>query len=164
MSQPFDPSKLLASATTAAGVHIDPIDVLDGLEWEQAGVIKSDFPHSIFQIVNHLIYWQDLFLSGLVETTMHGPQRASDSWPGEKRAGDKEEWQAAVKRFKEGLEKARFEIGSKDPLSGIPAAETTLRIDILNSLALHVSYHVGQIVLIRRVLRAWPPPNGGHTW
>ena len=28
----------------------------------------------------------------------------------------------------------------------------------------HFSYHLGQIVLLRQELGAWPPPRGGDTW
>ena len=31
-------------------------------------------------------------------------------------------------------------------------------------VAQHNSYHLGQIVMLRRVLGAWPPPAGGDTW
>ena len=30
--------------------------------------------------------------------------------------------------------------------------------------AVHNSYHVGQIAMIRRALGAWPPQGGGDTW
>jgi len=32
------------------------------------------------------------------------------------------------------------------------------------AFSLHGTYHLGQVVLIRRMLGAWPPPGGGDTW
>jgi len=31
-------------------------------------------------------------------------------------------------------------------------------------LANHNSYHLGQIVSLRRLIGAWLPPSGGATW
>ena len=38
------------------------------------------------------------------------------------------------------------------------------RLDVLRAMGNHVSYHGGQIALVRRMLGAWPPPGGGDTW
>ena len=38
------------------------------------------------------------------------------------------------------------------------------RADVLRAMGNHVSYHVGQIALLRRMMNAWPPPGGGDTW
>ncbi|MBI1739487.1 MAG: hypothetical protein HYR57_01185 [Candidatus Koribacter versatilis] len=35
---------------------------------------------------------------------------------------------------------------------------------MLWQIAVHNSYHVGQIALLRRQLGAWPPRRGGDTW
>jgi hypothetical protein len=37
-------------------------------------------------------------------------------------------------------------------------------MEVLYQLAAHNSYHVGQIVVLRQALGAWPPPGGGDTW
>jgi uncharacterized damage-inducible protein DinB len=39
----------------------------------------------------------------------------------------------------------------------------TVREEVL-MLQGHNSYHLGQIVLLRQELGAWPPPRGGDTW
>jgi hypothetical protein len=38
------------------------------------------------------------------------------------------------------------------------------RLEMLHTIAGHNSYHVGQVVLLRQLLAAWPPPSGGLTW
>ena len=78
----FNPERLLTSALSATGVHLDPRNILDGLDWQRAGATPNGVPHSIFQLVNHVIYWQDLFLSGLDRKDVAGPKRAQDGWPG----------------------------------------------------------------------------------
>ena len=41
---------------------------------------------------------------------------------------------------------------------------TRNRLDSLRAMTQHVSYHVGQIALLRRILGSWPPPGGGDSW
>jgi len=31
-------------------------------------------------------------------------------------------------------------------------------------MAAHNSHHLGQVVLLRLMLGAWPPPSGSYTW
>jgi uncharacterized damage-inducible protein DinB len=31
-------------------------------------------------------------------------------------------------------------------------------------MAAHNSHHLGQVVLLRQILGAWPPPSGSYTW
>lgn len=163
-NHPFNPENLLTNALSAAGVHLDPQNVLDGLDWQDTGTIPSGVPHSIFQVVNHIIYWQDLFLSGLERTDITGPQHAKDGWPGANQPATRQEWEQVVEHYQTGLVRAHEAVRSADLLHRVPARAETKRIDVLTTLALHTSYHVGQIVLIRRMLGAWPPPGGGHTW
>jgi uncharacterized damage-inducible protein DinB len=40
----------------------------------------------------------------------------------------------------------------------------TTALQAIQAIAAHNSYHLGQIVLIRRMLGAWPPPGGGDSW
>ena len=44
-----------------------------------------------------------------------------------------------------------------------PDRGTTVREELL-MLQGHNSYHLGQIVMLRQELGAWPPPRGGNTW
>jgi uncharacterized damage-inducible protein DinB len=37
-------------------------------------------------------------------------------------------------------------------------------LQMLHAIAAHNSYHLGQVVVLRQMLGAWPPPSGGLTW
>lgn len=163
-SLPFAPPTVLDHVLSAAAVHVAPEHVLDGLDWHHAGIIPLDAPHSIFQITNHAIYWQDLFLRGLSCSDMQGPVQAQDGWPGPQAPPDEATWHTTVRQYKQGLLQAKEAAQAQDPLQSIPATTQTSRFEVLTTLALHNSYHAGQIVLLRRILGAWPPPSGGHTW
>ena len=153
-STAFDPASLLRSALSGTGVHINPVQVLDDIEWEVAGSKPSGSPHSIFQIVNHLAFWQELFLSGLTESQMSAPATAADGWPGSEAPSSADDWTTARDRFLKGHDAVLAAIESADPLSGIPAHEPTKRANVINTIAVHTSYHLGQIVMLRRQLGA----------
>lgn len=41
---------------------------------------------------------------------------------------------------------------------------TKAPLEMLQTIASHNSYHLGQVVILRQRLCAWPPPSGGLTW
>ena len=65
-----------------------------------------------------------------------------------------------------------------DALAALPAGEAERKIaltsqttnqgdtvkDIVWQTLVHNSYHVGQVVLLRQALGAWPPPSGTDSW
>lgn len=143
--------------------HVDPLVVFDGLQWETAGEKPLNCPHSVWQLLNHIIYWQDFFLAGLKGKVPNFPEHAEDSWPGETSPSNETEWNDTVSRFSEGLKKADNEAKKDLEEQGFEGSEGT-RGDFLAMLIAHNSYHTGQVALIRRIIGAWPPPSGGDTW
>lgn len=76
---------------------------------------------------------------------------------------DERDWRAVVNRFLDGLSAAR-EAAQPDMTESLAARAEESRVEVLQSLIGHNSYHLGQIVVLRQLLCAWPPPSGGDTW
>ncbi len=36
--------------------------------------------------------------------------------------------------------------------------------DVVQAMASHLSYHIGKLIILRRIFGAWPPPSGGFVW
>ena len=49
------------------------------------------------------------------------------------------------------------------PIEHPPLAGYTVR-DAIEHMAAHNSHHLGQVVLLRQMLGACPPPSGSYTW
>jgi len=49
------------------------------------------------------------------------------------------------------------------PIEHALLAGYTVR-DAIEHMAAHNSHHLGQVVLLRQMLGAWPPPSGSYTW
>jgi uncharacterized damage-inducible protein DinB len=54
--------------------------------------------------------------------------------------------------------------GRVDPPIELPAMASYTVADAMMHLAQHNAHHLGQIVILRQALGAWPPPEGSFTW
>lgn len=151
----------IARSLTGNEAHVDTVRVLDGLDWRLAGERPEGAPHSIFQVVQHIVYWQEWAASWLDGKKPKLPEHASGSWPGTPRPPSRREWERTMRR----LGKARRALETR-----ARKADLWLRhgqwsaLELLLLIGSHTSYHVGQITLLRQALGAWPPPSGGVTW
>lgn len=57
--------EILLGALSGKSAHVVAATALDGLDWQAAGCRPKDAPHSVFELVNHLVYWQDFALGWL---------------------------------------------------------------------------------------------------
>jgi uncharacterized damage-inducible protein DinB len=154
--------KAMRHALSGEGSHVGAKHIFEGLDWAVTGERPSGAPHSLFQLLNHLIYWQDWVLSWLDGDNPPIPEAAGDSWPGSVGPPTEEVWQESMARFTDGVDgmtrrTARAGLFSKG------YGEKT-RLEMLQVIASHNSYHLGQVVFLRQMLGAWPPPTGGLTW
>lgn len=142
------------------GAHASTAGSLEELEEELAAARPDGWPHSCHEILLHIVFWQDLFLARMEARPAPLPATAADSWPDPGR----NRWSDTVGRFVRGLDAAKGHAREDDLDERLPDWRDIRRGEGLAILAQHNSYHLGQIVLLRRVLGAWPPPGGGDTW
>ena len=160
-----DHRKILEAALRRAligeGAHVEAKNVLDGVDWSIVGTRPEGAPHSIFQLLNHLIYWQDWVVSWLDGDDPPIPEHAGGSWLGVEGPENAIAWEKAVRQFVEGLERLSCQVAEADLFT---KADRTSRMEMLHTIASHNGYHLGQVVVLRQMLGAWPPPSGGLTW
>lgn len=142
-------------------VHAGPVTALERLDWKVAGRRPDGFPHSILQLVNHMTYWQHWVVKWLDGQEPPLPHHAGGSWPGSVSPATEAEWESAVAAFLRELDALTSRSRGADLLSQIGEKS---RLEMLQAIAAHNSYHLGQVVALRRILGAWPPPSGGLTW
>jgi uncharacterized damage-inducible protein DinB len=146
--------------------HLGFLAALEGLSPALAGRRVPGAPHTIFQVLHHMIYWQDITIARLRRESPERPRSADLGWQAPPVPEDSSDWEAAVAQFGEGL-RALEELVSQPAFDlGGPADSargTTAREELL-MIAGHNSYHLGQIVTLRQMFGSWPPPKGGDTW
>lgn len=156
----------LAAQLYGVSSHTHLLHALEGLDHEQAGRKPGPAPHSIFQILQHMIYWQDISLARLTGEAPPSPKSAALGWTAPAAPEDESDWQAAIACFAEGLRS--LEARARDPELELDAfAQPDRRVTAREELLMiqgHNSYHLGQVVLLRQSIGAWPPPRGGVTW
>jgi uncharacterized damage-inducible protein DinB len=156
---------------TGKGAHADALACVEGIPLAKAGETVARFPQTIYGLVWHAAYWMDYEVQRTQGKAPRYPDHAEASWPETAAPRDEAEWKATVAWFREGIEALLA-------LADLPPAETARRVerthdssnqgdnvaDIVWQTLVHNSYHVGQIVLLRQALGAWPPPAGRDTW
>jgi uncharacterized damage-inducible protein DinB len=165
------PDSTLRELLYGKGAHANPLDCVEGVSLELAGRRIESYPHSIAQTVAHMNYWMSYELKRIGGESPVYPARAAESWPENATPADDKAWQAEIARFAELLNELAALAASPEEIlrRPIPATEkdnpkhATLHA-VLWATAIHNTYHVGQIALLRRVFGSWPPRGGGDTW
>jgi hypothetical protein len=130
---------------------------LDGLTPGQAVSKLEGWPYSIAEVVAHMLFWQRLD-HVTIETGEEPEVPASADWP----AVTRNDWPLLKDEFLASLEKTR-EIARNENLDRpILGGKYSVGLRMVWFTG-HNAYHLGQIVMMRRILGAWPPP-GGKTW
>ena len=142
--------------------HIHPLKGLEYCHWQMAGTRVGKSPNTIFQILNHIIYWQDLFLDRIGGEDRPSPDLPSVGWPGDASPANQEAWAQAVEKFREGFEKAAGLAASRDLDEVLPTFRGMTCAESLVFLAQHNNHHIGQIITLCQVLGYWPAPD--DTW
>ena len=153
------------------GAAAAPMQILDGLSDELSHRKPQGAPHSIYEELWHIAFWQQISLDwiGGIETPF--PASPRDGFPTILDA-ERESWEQLCARFFDGNTQAAA-IAREDSLlsqtircpsrPGEPVRIMSAR-EQLESLAAHNAYHFGRMVLLRQLLGAWPPVSGGYSW
>jgi uncharacterized damage-inducible protein DinB len=145
--------------------HVLPSRAVEELTVELASRKAESFPHTIFQLIQRMNYWQDIFLKDVYKTGYTKPEHASNGWTADESPRDENELKESIEKFLKGIEEAKQFVKNVDDDSRTIKQGDNLDVyDVLHSLASHNSYHLGQVVMLRHLFGAWPPPSGGMTW
>ncbi len=129
---------------------------LDDLRPEQAVTKLEGWPHSIAEIVAHMLFWQRHDFA-TIETGSEPEVAPGESWP----TVTEDDWPRLKDDFLAAL--AQSKAMARDPgelVRPILGGEFSVGARMVWFTG-HNAYHLGQVVLMRRILGAWPPPGGG---
>lgn len=161
----------LAQALIGDSYAAPPAHIIEGLNDEIVHRRMPNVPHTIYEELWHIAFWQQVTLDWVQGIKTPFPAKPSDGFPSEIQAAS-EDWERLRTRFLGDAELAAVFARDKDKLDQLircPSRPgTPVRVmsigDQLTSLAAHNAYHLGRIVLLRQILQAWPPPSGGYSW
>ena len=150
---------IVASSLDWEQAHSKLESVVKGLAPSLQGVRPTGYPHSAWELLEHIRITQSDLLEFCqnpeYEEKLAWPQ---DYWPPTPAPPTADAWEKTISDYRRDREAfARFTKESKlDLTEKIPrgTGQTYLRT-ILVAID-HASYHIGQIVSVRRLLGAWP--------
>jgi hypothetical protein len=77
--------KTVSQALSGKDAHVEVVSAFEGLDWKLAGRGGEGKEHSIFQLLNHLSYWQEWVLKWMDGEDPPIPEHASGGWPGDEK-------------------------------------------------------------------------------
>jgi hypothetical protein len=147
----------LAELLGKGNAHADWRDILAGIPEAMRGTKPPRAPHTAWQLLEHLRIAQWDILEFTRNSKHVSPKFPQGYWPVTEMAPSVTAWETSVKAFERDLAEMKELVSN--PKTDLFArithgdGQTILREALV--LADHNAYHLGQIVLLRRMLGAW---------
>lgn len=124
---------------------------VEGLTPEQASWTDGHGNHSVGQLANHLIFWNQHTLA-----TFKGEKPAKFSGNNDEtfNSFDSKSWPATVKQLDEVLTAWEKAVEGADEKKLQSEASTIAHIGV------HNAYHIGQMIYVRKLQGSWNPEKG----
>ena len=148
--------KELISHLTEGNAHASFDAAVKNFPADLRGARPHDLPHSAYQLIEHLRIAQWDIVEYALNPKHKSPDFPDGYWPKSPAPPDTKAWDKSIVSFRTDRKKLVAALENSDLLAPIPhannqslASKTILLID-------HNSYHLGQLILLRRILNAWP--------
>ena len=153
----------LVKLLKGASAHLDFKAAIADLAVEMRGAKPAGVPHSPWRLLEHLRIAQWDILEFCRSPKHISPTFPDGYWPADDAPPNSEAWDHSVAGFENDLQ-AMCDLVA-DPATNLFAriphgkGQTILREALL--VADHNAYHLGQMVVVRRALGAWPEDQAG---
>jgi hypothetical protein len=125
------------------------LKTLDGISMEEAKVKPLGERHSIWELVDHLAFWNKAVAKSVGQERMPDPSNVV-SWS---EVGDTEsEWKASVDKLRQSVHQLLDELAdwkNEDLEKEVPGANYNFK-QMLHGVVHHNLYHAGQIAILRK--------------
>ena len=157
MSWDKDLRSHLMKLLDGGGAHLKPSQVLTDFPAEARGRKPAGSPYSAWLLLEHMRIAQWDILEFSRDPNHVSPPYPQGYWPAGEGPASKEAWENSVAAFQADLEEMKQLVvdPAVDLFKSIPHGDgqTVLREAML--VADHNAYHLGQLVLLRRLLGDW---------
>jgi hypothetical protein len=146
----------LDSLLRMEGAHIGLRDAVAGFPVQLRGAKPHGAPHSAWQLLEHMRLGQEDILDFIRNPDYQERTFPDDYWPKADAPPSEKAWDESVRQFEKDLNDVRALVADEkhDLFEPIPhgQGQTLLREALL--VADHNSYHLGQLMFVRKVLQA----------
>ena len=128
--------------------------VFDKLDTQQASLANYNSPKSVWQILNHLIIWQDYQIKKLCDNDTKDISEI-DTWFAETVIVNQSLLNEKIAKFEKQIEMI------KEKLTKMTTDQNDIeqKLKIVQDLTVHLSFHLGEIIVIMRQNGHYPMPN-----
>ncbi|BDD03966.1 hypothetical protein [Aureibacter tunicatorum] len=133
----------------------DTFKVFETIPVEISGILIEGHSKTIWQILNHLILWRRFQIQKLNNFDSKIHFNESESWAFELKSNNLNEWTSKTQEFKnqtEQIEKIILNLNSSD-------VELEGKLKLIQDSSTHLSFHLGEIILIARQKNEYPKPE-----
>jgi hypothetical protein len=142
---------------TGRGAHVDWEESFNNVPPELRGVRPDGLPYSLWELLEHMRIAQWDILEFSRDAKHASPEWPAGCWPASQAPPDAKAWDKSLKSFSDDLEAMKKLVADSetDLFAKIPhgTGQTILREALL--VADHNSYHLGQVLTVRRILGNW---------
>jgi len=140
------------------GAHLSFDQAVEGIPPHLRGAKVEPVPHTPWRLLEHLRIAQWDILRFTIDPKHQSPDWPEGYWPDGDAPPDDHTWDRSVAAYR--ADNAAMQALVADPATDLFAplphgtGQTVLREALL--VADHASYHLGQLVVVRRLLGCWP--------
>jgi hypothetical protein len=145
----------LTKLLLGGSAHISFQDAIKGLNPKLRGVKPDNMPYSIWQLVDHMRIAQWDMLQFSKDADHKSPEWPGEYWPTESEPADDDAWKGAIEQINSDLDEFIELLEHSDIYQPLEHGDGQSVLREALQIADHNSYHIGEIVAIRRVLGDW---------
>ena len=149
--------ELLLEQLEGRNAHVNFEQAVQGLTYKQTGIKVEGLPHTIWELIEHIRIAQADILEFCKNPEYEELDWPKDYWPESSMPESKQQLEASVQAVREGLEEMRNMLRDRENDLQTPFEHGTGQTLFREAMLIvdHNSYHIGQIVQIRRLLGSW---------
>lgn len=141
----------LANGLNGANSHIAPLKAISGIDSCLARKKLEPYPHNIWELLHHIVVWQDVLIKNLKG---YNPDwKGVQNWPTEESMQVEENFYDLLERYKEGLKELDALTKTVDLTRPMSEEYEDPIIHLVIVAITHNSYHLGQIMLLKKSLQ-----------
>ena len=146
--------KDISSGIIGELTHLHPKKGVEGLTPAIARKKPKNLDHSCWDLLHHTVFWQDILLKNLEGEFVNWFQSHDKNWPTEDDLSNDDNFSGLIDKFNINLEKVAIKIKNINLMDrieiGAPPVATYFRILLV--FLQHTSYHLGQLVLMKKCM------------
>lgn len=133
----------------------DSFKVFETIPIEISGILIEGHSKTIWQTLNHLIKWREFQIQKLINFNIKVGFNESESWLADLTPNNQDEWKRKIGEFKKQAAQIENQIENLD----YSDLELEQKLKLIIDSSTHLSFHLGEIILIARQKNKYPKPH-----